>query len=85
MDYTDIQIKLKQHNLAVTFPLLRKKASEIGNWALSEHIEELWATYQQMLQFTLQGVNDAQGKQIRIGICEKLALAAKRLERLERI
>ena len=53
MDYTDIQIKLKQHNLAVTFPLLRKKASEIGNWALSEHIEELWATYQQMLQFTM--------------------------------
>lgn len=85
MDYTDIQIKLKQHNLAVTFPLLRKKASEIGNWALSEHIEELWATYQQMLQFTLQGVNDAQGKQIRIGICEKLALAARRMERLERI
>ena len=73
MDYTDIQIKLKQHNLAVTFALLRKKATEIGNWALSEHIEELWATYQQMLQFTLQGVNDAQGKQIRIGICEKLA------------
>lgn len=85
MNYTDIQTKLKQHNLAVTFPLLRKKASEIGNWALSEQIEGLWATYQQMLQFTLQGINDAQGKHIRIDICEKLQLAANRLERLERI
>lgn len=85
MDYTDIQNKLKKHNLAATFPQLRRKATEMGNWGLSEQIESLWDTYQQMLQFTLQGINDAQGEHIRVDICEKLALATKRLERFERI
>ena len=85
MDYTDIQTKLKRNHLADTFPLLRKKAAEMGDWELAEQIEELWTTYQQMLQFMLQGMNDTQGERIRTRICRKLSLAAFRLERLERI
>ncbi|MDE7117226.1 MAG: hypothetical protein K2O61_01120, partial [Bacteroidaceae bacterium] len=85
MDYTDIQTKLRQHNLADTFPLLRKKVTEIGDWELAEQTENLWATYQQMLQFLLQGVTDAQGERIRTNICYTLSFIAHRLERLERI
>ncbi|MDE5999404.1 MAG: hypothetical protein K2H04_04945 [Bacteroidaceae bacterium] len=85
MDYTDIQTKLKQHNLADTFPLLRKKVTEIGDWELAEQTETIWATYQQMLQFLLQGVTDAQGERIRTNICHTLSFIAHRLERLERI
>lgn len=85
MDYTDIQTKLRKENLAETFPLIRQKASEIGNWELTEESEKLWMTYQQMLQFMLQGINDAQSERIRTDICHQLGFVVSRLERLERI
>lgn len=85
MDYTDIQNKLRLHNLADTFPLLRKKATEIGDWTLVEQTESLWTTYQQMLQYLLHGVTDTHGEHIRTNICHTLSFIAHRLERLERI
>lgn len=85
MDYTDIQTKLRDHNLADTFPLIRQKASEMGNWEVTEEVENLWNTYQQMLQFMLRGMNDAQSERIRTDICRQLRFSVSRLERLERI
>ena len=85
MDYLDIQTKLGRGNLAETFPLIRQKATEIGNWALTEETENLWTTYQQMLQFMLQGIEDAQRERIRTDICRQLCYVVSRLERLERI
>ncbi|MBR1667005.1 MAG: tetratricopeptide repeat protein [Bacteroidaceae bacterium] len=85
MDYLDIQTKLRSSNLSETFPLIRKKVSAIGNWELTEEVENLWNTYQQMLQFMLQGMNDPQSERIRNSICQRLQFAVSRLERLERI
>jgi tetratricopeptide (TPR) repeat protein len=85
MDYTDIQTKLNTQNLADTFPLLRKKSAEMGNWELTEEVESLWTTYQQMLQFMLKGMNDDQSERIRTNICRQLGFVASRLERLERL
>ncbi len=85
MDYKDILSKLRQENLAETFPLIRQKASEIGNWELTEKSENLWDTYQQMLQFMLQGMDDTQSERIRTDICHQLSFVVRRLERLERI
>lgn len=85
MDYIDIQTKLRRENLAETFPLIRQKAMQIGDWGLAEEVENLWGTYQQMLQFMLQGINDAQRERIRTNICRQLGFVASRLERLERI
>lgn len=85
MDYIDIQTKLGKENLAETFPMIRQKVSEIGNWVLMEETENLWTTYQQMLQFMLQGIEDAQRERIRTDICRQLGFVVSRLERLERI
>lgn len=85
MDYADIQTKLSTQNLADTFPLLRRKSAEMGNWELTEEVESLWTTYQQMLQFMLQGMNDDQSERIRTNICQQLGFVASRLERLERL
>lgn len=85
MDYIDIQTKLRKENLAETFPLIRQKVAEIGNWELMEETESLWTTYQQMLQFMLQGFNDAQRERIRTNICHQLSFVVSRIERLERI
>lgn len=85
MDYTDITAKLRKGNLADTFPLIRQKVSAIGNWEMMEETENLWTTYQQMLQFMLQGINDAQRERIRNHICHQLCFVVSRLERLERI
>ena len=85
MDYIDLRSKLREGNLADTFPLIRQKVAEMGNWELSEETENLWTTYRQMLQFMLQGMNDAQSTRIRANICQQLSFVASRLERLERI
>lgn len=85
MDYIEIQTKLRRGNLAETFPLIRQKTMQIGDWGLAEEVEKLWMTYQQMLQFMLQGINDAQRERIRMSICHQLGLVTSRLERLERI
>ena len=85
MDYLDIQTKLRKKNLAETFPLIRQKVTEMGNWALMEETENLWTTYHQMLQFMLQGIDDSQRERIRTNICHQLCFVVSRLERLERI
>ena len=85
MDYIDIHTKLKKENLAETFPMIRQKVAEIGDWGLTEETEYLWTTYQQMLQFMLQGIDDAQRERIRTNICHQLGFVVSRLERLERI
>lgn len=85
MDYDDILTKLKKGNLAETFPLVRQKAAEVGNWEMAEEAERLWTTYRQMLQFMLQGVDDVQGGRIRTDICQRLSLMVRRLERQERL
>ena len=72
MDYIDIHTKLKKENLAETFPMIRQKVAEIGDWGLTEETEYLWTTYQQMLQFMLQGIDDAQRERIRTNICHQL-------------
>lgn len=85
LEYIDIHNQLREGNLADTFPLIRQKVAEMGNWELSEETENLWTTYRQMLQFMLQGMNDAQSTRIRANICQQLSFVASRLERLERI
>lgn len=85
MDYFNIQKKLKDGNLADTFPLLRQKATEIGDWGQQEEVERLWTIYRQMLQFMLQGVHDDQSERIRTDLCQQLDSVASRLERLERL
>ena len=85
MDFIEIQTQLRRGNLAETFPLIRQKTMQIGDWELAEEVEKLWTTYQQMLQFMLQGINDAQRERIRTSICHQLGFLASRLERLERI
>jgi tetratricopeptide (TPR) repeat protein len=65
--------------------MILQKASEVSSWELVEETEKLWTTYQQMLQFMLQGINDVQSERIRTDICHQLSLVASRLERLERI
>ena len=51
MDYHQIITQLRSFNLAETFPEIRRKAEQIGNWSLTEDVERQWTTYQQMLQF----------------------------------
>ena len=85
MDYNDISSKLKARNLQDTFPLIRRKVSEIGEWALTEDVENLWNTYHQMLRFMLQGVNDPQSEQIRADVCQQLEKIVALIERIERL
>ena len=85
MDYNDISSKLKAQNLQDTFPLIRRKVAEIGEWTLTEEVENLWNTYHQMLRFMLQGVNDPKSIQIRADICRQLEKIAARTERIERL
>lgn len=85
MNYDDILTKLKKGNLAETFLMVRRKAADVGNWEIAEETERLWTTYDQMLQFMLQGVDDAQSERIRTDICQQLALVVRRLERQERL
>lgn len=85
MDYIDIRIKLNEGNLAETFPLIRQKAVDSGLWELTERAESLWITYQQMLQFMLQGMKDVQSERIRTDICRQLSFVVSSLERQERI
>ena len=85
MDYNDLHAKLNSKNLADTFPPIRQKAAELGLWELTEHVETLWQTYQQMMQFMLQGINDSQGWAIRTDLCRQLAFDLSRLQRQERL
>ena len=85
MDYNDISSRLKAQNLQDTFPLIRRKVTEMGEWALTEEVENLWNTYRQMLRFMLQGVNDPQSMQIRADICRQLEKIVARIERIERL
>lgn len=85
MDYHQIITQLRSFNLAETFPEIRRKAEQIGNWSLTEDVERQWTTYQQMLQFMLQGMNDTQSEQIRRSICQQLEIAVGRMERMERM
>ena len=85
MDYNDISSKLKARNLQDTFPLIRRKVAEIGEWELTEKVENLWNTYHQMLRFMLQGVNDPQSEQIRADVCRQLEIIVARIERVERL
>ena len=85
MDFKQIKQELRNNNLALTFPALRQKAASIGNWETEELVERLWMTYQQMIQFMLNGVKDSQSEQIREKICRDLQIAAARLERFERL
>lgn len=85
MDYIDIRTKLRKENLADTFPKILQKAVEIGLYELTEEVDNLWVTYRQMLQFMLEGINDAQRERIRTNICHQLSFVVSRLERLERI
>lgn len=85
MNYNEILTKLKKENLADTFLLVRQKAAEVGNWEIAEETERLWTTYDQMLQFMLQGVDDTQSGRIRTNICQQLAFVVRRLERQERL
>ncbi|MCH5174740.1 MAG: tetratricopeptide repeat protein [Prevotellaceae bacterium] len=85
MDYNDISSKLKARNLQDTFPLIRRKVAETGEWDLTEEVENLWNTYHQMLRFMLQGVNDPQSEQIRADICRQLEKIVARIERIERL
>ena len=85
MDYSCITSKLKEYNLAETFPELRRKVSSLGIWSLTEKVENLWITYQQMMQFMLQGFHDSQSEKIRQDICHQLEIIVGRLERFERM
>lgn len=85
LTYIDILQKLRNENLVQTFPVIRQKAAQVGDWELMEETENLWTTYQQMLQFMLQGINDAQRERIRTDICLQLYSVANRLQRLDRI
>ena len=85
MDYNDIRAKLEAFNLAETVPAILQKAASIGNWELQEEFENLKMTYQQMIQFMLNGMNDPQSERIRMDICRKLNFLVSRLERQERL
>ena len=85
MDYSCITSKLKEYNLAETFPELRRKVSSLGIWSLTEKVENLWITYQQMMQFMLQGFHDSQSEKIRQDICHQLEIIVGKLERFERM
>lgn len=85
MDFNEIQQELKTNNLAKVFPSIRQKAASIGNWEVTGEVENLWNTYQQMLQFMLNGVDDPQSGQIRQKVCRSLQVAVSNLERLERL
>ena len=58
MDYADILTKLRNRDLGGTFPEIRSKATQIGDWGVSNEVENLWQTYQQMLQFMMKGMNE---------------------------
>ena len=77
MDYINIQTKLRRGNLAETFPLIAKKVIEVDDWGLAEEVDKLWTTYQQMLQFMLQGIDDAQRERIRTDIWLALSLISQ--------
>lgn len=85
MDFKDIEPKLQTNQLAAVFPAIRQKAESISNWEVIEEVENLWMTYQQMLQFMLNGVNDPQSQHIREDICHQLQRIVTRLSRMERL
>jgi len=85
MDYNDIQQELKRGNLAEAFPAVRQKAANVGNWEVKDEVEREWETYQQMLQFMLNGVDDPDSPRIRENICNSLQLAVCRLRRMDRL
>lgn len=85
MDFNEIRQELRGNHLATVFPSIRSKAASIGNWEVAEEVETLWMTYQQMLQFMLDGMKDPQSQQIRKRICHDLLVATAKLERLERL
>lgn len=85
MTYDEIKDSLKSKDIAAAFPAILQKANSIGNWDVTEEVENLWTTYQQMLLFMLNGAKDPQAGKIREEICRKLMFATQRLERLERV
>ena len=85
MDYNVIKQGLRMQDLATTFPAIRQKAASVGSWEVSEQVENLWTTYQQMIQFMFDGVKDEHSQQIREKICVDLSIVVTKLERLERL
>lgn len=84
-DFDDIKAKLKRHKLIPTIPNILKKSQELGCWELTAEVESIWSTYQQMLQFMLNGIADPQAASIRRSICSSLATIVCKLERRQRI
>lgn len=85
MDYINIRQELQKGNIAKVFPSLRQSVETLGNWELSQEVENLWMTYQQMLSFMLNGIKDPQAEKMRMGIADKLKMCADRMERMERL
>lgn len=85
MNYSDIQKLLRSNNLQSTFPFILQKVRQLGKWELEKEVERLWDTYQQMMIFMLQGVQDPQSERIREDICQRLHTLVTRISRQERI
>lgn len=85
MEYNELYRLLKANRIAEVLPAVKEKAAVVGNWEVTEDIDRIWTTYQQMLQFMLSGVNDPQSQTIRSGLCYELLQDVARLERLDRI
>ena len=85
MDFNIIYRELSMQHLSEVFPAIRQKAASVGSWEVAEQVENLWMTFQQMVQFMLDGVKDAHSQQIREKICLDLGIVAVKLERLERL
>lgn len=84
-DFDDIKAKLKRHKLIPTIPNILKASQELGCWELTAEVESIWSTYQQMLQFMLNGIADPQAASIRRSICSSLETIVCKLERRQRI
>ncbi len=85
MQYTELREELRAGKLSEAFPHISEKASAIGNWELSQEIDNMWMTYKQMLTFMLNGINDPHALKLRNDIANKLSLCTYRLERHERL
>lgn len=85
MDYIDIKHSLYKNNLCDTFPKIREKAKQLGNWDIIEEVENLWTTYQSMMLFSMKGIKDSKAMDIRRSICRDLAIAVGKMERNERM
>jgi len=83
--FDNIKKDLKNHILIPTIQTILQKAQVLGCWELSEQVESIWTTYQQMLQFMLNGIEDPQAENIRKDICSNLETIVCKLERRQRL